>query len=347
VNLTVLVYLLAQFCFSVVFSFFVSYYLVTDGLKKKYPSKLRDFPPDETTLVGTAMGFSQSGLLPILEIPYGKYLDCGADMFYEAIISNWLSNGKQPNGMVIRLQGFDKGIFGGNYHTHNMISFPPGLDVVCFSNGADYVRGMRYAMEQAKNGRIIMSVDSTDLLNRRHLSEEKKDEFMLTSYPHLEGSGDAQKNGYHFDEVTVYKYRSCTTTSPTSAAPPQIVIVSYGNGIPTSALAQVQLTEKYSNSYEIIVIDTPCLSQTPKQLAEYFKENELSIECVVFADVCKYGSGMPLSARLFDLQNENLMQRIKKWKVVGASPTYNPLGTYLTFLSVDDIVSAVNSLMKN
>jgi pyruvate/2-oxoglutarate/acetoin dehydrogenase E1 component len=256
--------------------FFLSYYLVTDGLKKKYPSKLRDFPPDETTLVGTAMGFSQSGLLPILEIPYGKYLDCGADMFYEAIISNWLSNGKQPNGMVIRLQGFDKGIFGGNYHTHNMISFPPGLDVVCFSNGADYVRGMRYAMEQAKNGRIIMSVDSTDLLNRRHLSEEKKDEFMLTCYPHLEGSGDAQKNGYHFDEVTIYKYRP--ETAPASSSPAtsrsQIVIVSYGNGIPTSASAQVQLTEKYSRKHEIVVIDTPCLSQTPKQLVEYFKENK-------------------------------------------------------------------------
>lgn len=89
------------------------YYLVTDGLYKKYPTRVRDFPPDETTLVGAAMGFSQSGLVPILEIPYAKYLDCAADMFYEAVISNWLSNGKQPNGMVIRLQGFDKGIFGG------------------------------------------------------------------------------------------------------------------------------------------------------------------------------------------------------------------------------------------
>ena len=63
---------------------------------------------DETTLVGAAMGFRQVGLLPFLEIPYAKYLDCASDMFNEAIIANWLSNGNQGNGMLVRLQGFDK-----------------------------------------------------------------------------------------------------------------------------------------------------------------------------------------------------------------------------------------------
>jgi hypothetical protein len=46
--------------------------------------------------------------------------------------------------------GFDKGVFGGNFHTHNSIIIPPGLDVVCYSNGADYVRGLRYAMRQVR-----------------------------------------------------------------------------------------------------------------------------------------------------------------------------------------------------
>jgi hypothetical protein len=65
--------------------------------------------------------------------------------------------------MIIRLQGFDKGIFGGNFHTHNSLShIPPGVDVVCYSNGSDYVRGMRYAHYQAKySGRIIVFVDCT------------------------------------------------------------------------------------------------------------------------------------------------------------------------------------------
>jgi hypothetical protein len=63
------------------------------------------------------------------EIPYAKYLDCGYDQFEEAAIAHWLSAGASPNGMVIRLQGFDRGVFGGNFHTHNTIHIPPGLDV--------------------------------------------------------------------------------------------------------------------------------------------------------------------------------------------------------------------------
>ena len=133
-------FMIISFCFAFAL---ISYYLVTDGLAKKYPGRVIDFPPDETSLVGAAIGFSQAGLATILEIPYAKYLDCACDMFTEAVISNWLTNGRQPNGMVVRLQGFDKGIFGGNFHTHNMLNIPPGLDVVCFSNGRDYVRGMR------------------------------------------------------------------------------------------------------------------------------------------------------------------------------------------------------------
>lgn len=139
---------------------------------------MHDFPPDETSLIGAGVGFAQAGLLPVVEIPYAKYLDCGADMFFEAVISHWLSKGRNPNGMIFRLQGFDRGVFGGNFHTHNRLVecveatnarpanpnqshcrcdfammvcslyLPPGLDVVAFSNGADYARGFRHAVAQ-------------------------------------------------------------------------------------------------------------------------------------------------------------------------------------------------------
>jgi pyruvate/2-oxoglutarate/acetoin dehydrogenase E1 component len=102
------------------------------------------------SFTGVAIGYAQAGLVPIVEIPYAKYLDCGADMFYEAVYANWYSNGRQPNGMIIRLQGFGRGVFGGNFHTHNNLYLPPGLDVVCYSNGADYARGFRCAVEQAR-----------------------------------------------------------------------------------------------------------------------------------------------------------------------------------------------------
>ena len=39
------------------------YYLVTDGLASKYPQRVRDFPPDETSLIGAGMGFAQVRVL--------------------------------------------------------------------------------------------------------------------------------------------------------------------------------------------------------------------------------------------------------------------------------------------
>jgi hypothetical protein len=96
-------------------------------------------------------------------------------MFFEACVSTWLSGGKRGDGMVVRLQGFDRGTFGGNFHTHNMLHMPPGIDVVCFSNGEDYVRGFRNAVKQAKGGRLVMLVDCTALLNLRHLHAQDKD----------------------------------------------------------------------------------------------------------------------------------------------------------------------------
>ena len=132
------------------------YYLVTDGLREKFKSRVMDFPPDETSLLGAAMGFFHAGLLPICEIPYSAYLSCGFDMYKEAAAMTWLSGGRQPNGMILRIQGFGKGVFGGNFHTHNEIFLAPGLDVVCFSNGSD-VRGMRHAARQAAVGRMVVS----------------------------------------------------------------------------------------------------------------------------------------------------------------------------------------------
>ena len=138
------------------------------------------------------------GLVPIVEIPYAKYLDCAADMFLEAVNTYWLSNGNQSVGMLIRLQGFDKGLFGGNYHTHNSLPLPPGLDVVCYSNGTDYVRGLRYVARQIRAGRVVLSVDSTHLLTRRHLSEEERDKKWLTYYPST-SEGDLA-----FSDVIIY-----------------------------------------------------------------------------------------------------------------------------------------------
>jgi len=287
------------------------YYRVTDGLHEKHGWRVADFPPDETSLLGVAIGYSQVGLVPIVEIPYGKYLDCGADMFFESVIMNWLSAGKQPCGMVIRLQGFDKGVFGGNFHTHNSLYLPPGLDVVAYSNGADYARGLRYAVAQASAGRIVMSVDSTDLLNRRHLFA--RDGAWMRSYPANPSDVLA------FDEVQTYGEGN------------ELMIVSYGNGVPTALSARRKLQEKGING--VVVVDSPYLSDVPAELAALLP----TFKAVVFADVCKQGQH-PHAGYIVKLQEQGILP--SRWRSVAAVPTYNPLGTTLTFLNEDDIVSA-------
>ncbi len=316
------------------------YYLVTDGLLSKFPGRVVDFPPDETSLVGAAIGFSHVGLLPILEIPYAKYLDCAADMFNEAVLLNWLSNGRQPNGMVIRLQGFDKGIFGGNFHTHNMLQIPPGLDVVCYSNGRDYVRGMRYGIRQAKAGRVVMSVDCTDLLNRRHFDPlSLKDSYYLTEYPF-----DALDEK-PFDEVTAHKVEVANNSNCTR----NLVIVSYGNGVPTVALAvhsylkEVQNAPEKSPFRSVTIVDSPYLSAPPGQLSSLLgglSDND----SVLFADICKEGPNMPLAGIASILQNDDVLK--SSWRAIGAQPTYNPLGNTVTFLSTTDIISGIKSLSR-
>eukprot|EP01051_Picozoa_sp_SAG22_P017305 SAG22_NODE_2638_length_2347_cov_2.305605_2_plen_230_part_00 len=179
-----------------------------------------------------------------------KYLDCGADMFFEAVIANWLTAGGQPNGMVIRLQGFDKGVFGGNFHTHNTLHLPPGLDVVAYSNGADYARGMRYCVAQAAAGRVVMSVDSTALLNERHVLPA--DDQWQTVYP--PDGGDMLP----FDAIRTY--------GPERG---QLAIVTYGNGVLTALRAQAELELQAATGLEAVaVIDSPLLSAVSPALGE-------------------------------------------------------------------------------
>lgn len=37
------------------------YYTVTESIAEKFRSRIQDFPPDETSLVGAALGYAQAG----------------------------------------------------------------------------------------------------------------------------------------------------------------------------------------------------------------------------------------------------------------------------------------------
>jgi TPP-dependent pyruvate/acetoin dehydrogenase alpha subunit len=373
------------------------YYLVTEGLADQYPDRVLDFPPDETTLLGVALGFSQLGLTPIVEIPYAKYLDCGADIFYEIAVQHWLTNGKDShrhnrnncndkttgggNGMVIRLQGFDRGLFGGNFHTHNALAHvPPGIDLVCFSNGTDWVKGFRHALWQAKHGRVVVVVDCTELLTKRHVHEPDKDRAWECVYPE---SSLPDENGVFsttpmmmgFDEVIRYSRcggggssdpfireeigdRCPTSNSMTrmslslknSSPTRRIAIVTYGNGVVASLQARRGLVDRQllTSEDELDVIDSPYLSDIPggleRLLASQNNENRNSRCCyynhVLFADICKEGPGSNIFSSMITALRQKDLLP-ESWAFVGAPRTYNPLGSTATFLNSDRIETAV------
>jgi len=292
------------------------YYRITDNLNEKFKYRVRSFPPDETSLIATGIGFAQAGLLPIVEIPYAAYLNCGFNQFTEACIFHWLSNGKQKNGMIIRLQGFDEGIFGGNFHTQNTLIMPPGLEVVCYSNGEDYVKGLRFCVEQIKKGSVIMLVDSTKLLNMKHIHD--KDDGWLRKYPN-------NNEILHFDEIIQYGNGK------------DLTIVSFGNGVVKSLQTQKILKDKHG--INCTVIDTPYISSIPKNFIN-FLDNEVP---VLFADVCKSKNGV-YDKWVVELNKKGILP--KRWNFVGALDTYNPLGSTLTFLSVEDIVEGALKFFK-
>ena len=90
---------------------------MTEGLARRFGRRrIFDWPPDEASLMGAAIGVAQAGFLPVVELPYAAYLSCGYNQFVEACFLHWLSAGRQPNGMVIRMQGFDEGVFGGHFY---------------------------------------------------------------------------------------------------------------------------------------------------------------------------------------------------------------------------------------
>jgi hypothetical protein len=266
-------------------------------------------------------------------------------MFGEAAVSNWLTNGRHPNGMIIRLQGFDKGVFGGNYHTHNTLQIPPGVDVVCYSNGEDYARGWRfvkpmplplacspqdafahlvihptqravrllrrYAVEQASAGRVVMSVDSTNLLNLRHL--HGGDDKWRRPYP---------DKGEMLPWSSVVRYGGGGRRA----------IVTYGNGV----VAALQAREELPNPQDVVVIDSPYLSSASSGLRAALRE----VDEVVFADVCKQGQH-PLAGIITELHADGDLPA--RWGSVAALATYNPLGSTMTFTSSEDIVQACAS----
>lgn len=165
-----------------------------------------------------------------------------------------------------------------------------------------------------------MVVDSTALLNERHLIDADADNRWMLPYP------EDPNDELPFDSVIVYDVGAeYFGKEQLSASAKKVALVTYGNGVRTALqYAHTQAREAKQQKQQphmlVTVIDSPCISQTPAQLRAFLNKCRISrhqphpphvaarvaavltpcrrFDAVVFADVCKQGVSARLHTRI-------------------------------------------------
>lgn len=114
-------------------------------------------PIQEAFIIGSTVGMSAVGLKPIVEVQFADYIFPGLNqLFTEASRSCYLSNGKYPVSMILRVPVGAYGS-GGPYHSSSVetiVSNIKGLKIAYPSNGAD-LKGLMKAAYLDPNPVVI------------------------------------------------------------------------------------------------------------------------------------------------------------------------------------------------
>ena len=190
-----------------------------------------------------------------------------------------------------------------------------------------------------------MVVDSTDLLNRRHLDNDMKDSRMLLPYPALpEDEADGLSSQLGFDAVLRHGHSELSPGDDAEEEEDEdkdeVTIVTYGNGVVAAVEAQRILAKDHGIT-RVGILEVPCISAMPPALGHGLTKHAHG--GVVFADICKAPQA-PLNAFVVQLQDQGLLAH--RWRCVAAPQTYNPLASTITFLSSQDIVEAALAVSR-
>ncbi len=114
-------------------------------------------PIQEAFIIGSTVGMSAVGLKPIVEVQFADYIWPGLNqLFTEVSRSNYLSNGKWPVSMILRVPIGAYGS-GGPYHSSSVESVVTnirGIKIAYPSNGAD-LKGLLKAAYHDPNPVVI------------------------------------------------------------------------------------------------------------------------------------------------------------------------------------------------
>lgn len=298
-------------------------YRVTADLQARF-GKRRVFDTllDETTILGTAIGFAHNGFIPVPEIQFLAYLHNAEDQLRgEAATLSFFSNGQYQNPMVIRIAAlaYQKG-FGGHFHNDNSIAVLrdlPGVIVVCPSNGEDAVKLLRCCLKLADEGRICIFLEPIALYMTKDL-HVTGDNRWLFSYPLL---GEEIILG----EVGIW-------------GEGDLVIITYANGYYLSRQAALILLEKHNLSVKII--DLRWLSPLPK--SAILKETQ-DAKKILIVDEGRKSASISEGLCTFLMEELHPLPLVKR---LTGEDCFIPLGTSWQYLlpSRETIIDAVLEL---
>jgi 2-oxoisovalerate dehydrogenase E1 component len=293
-------------------------YGVTRGLRKRFgAARVFDSLLDEQTILGTALGASLNGLLPIPEIQYLAYVHNAEDQLRgEAASLRFFSAGQLSNGMVVRVAGlaYQKG-FGGHFHNDNSVAVlrdVPGLVLAVPAHPAEVPELLRTCAALAEEeGRVCVFLEPIALYHERDL--EAGDEAWLSS-------GEAPAD------------RDALGTTRTHGDGTDLLMITFGNGVRMSRLAARHLEQA---GVRCTVLDLRWLAPLPE---DELREVAARFAHVLVVDETRRSGSVAESvlASLVDAGHRGSIAR------VNSHDSYVPLGPAAehVLLQVDDIVRA-------
>lgn len=302
-------------------------YRVTADLQSRFGQRrVFDTILDETTILGSAIGFAHNGFIPVPEIQFLAYLHNAEDQLRgEASTLSFFSSGQYSNPMVIRIASlaYQKG-FGGHFHNDNSIAVLrdlPGVVVACPSNGPDAAKLLRTCLRLAhEEGRVVVFLEPIALYMTKDL-HAPGDNGWLFDYPKPDES-------ISLGEVSTYGQGDT-------------VILTYGNGYYLSRQAEKVLNEQHG--IQVKIVDIHWLAPLPKEAI--LKEIAKAKRVLIVDEGRESGS---VSEGLVTFLVEEASSRIHIKRITGKD-CFIPLGTAWQYLlpSQERIVEAVLALHAN
>jgi 2-oxoisovalerate dehydrogenase E1 component len=304
-------------------------YTVTKGLHKAFKnSRVFNTLLDETMILGLAQGYANMGMLPVPEIQYLAYFHNACDQIRgEAASLQFFSNDQYRNPMVVRIAGlgYQRG-FGGHFHNDNSIAALrdiPGLVMGCASRGDDAAMMLRTLTALAKvDGRVSVFLEPIALYMTKDLYEAGDSQWLFP-YPQQDefiplGQGRVYDEGAN-----------------------DLVIFSYGNGVPMSLRAARRIEVQYG--WKVRVVDLRWL--VPLNEA-FIAEQARSAERILIVDEGRHSAGVGEGVITAIVEAGLGAKPLER--VVGVD-TYTPLAgaAFLVLPGDEDVVAAAARLASH